>query len=198
MLTTTRTYLLLSGLVLSSLALAPSARAAQAAPVVPLLAGAWKAQELKIPATSDLDREVWGPNASKVRNIQLAIEPDGSGTLRIQSSVVDAAGRPKRYSQSVIEARLKVGEPQAGGDRVQPAVTVVSAEERYLDDPKDVRRIEGLRLKLDLMNRESKDLNIFYETAEGNGSFGETLRRQVQTRKSAALASAGPRRQTQG
>ncbi len=71
---------------------------------------------------------------------------------------------------------------------------MVSAEERYLDDPTDVRRIEGLRLKLDLMNMESKDLNIFYETAEGNGSFGETLRRQVRPRTSAA--STGQRRQT--
>ena len=198
MLTATRTSLLLSGLVLSSLALSPTALSAQPAPVVPQLAGAWKAQELKIPATSDLDREVWGPNASKVRNVQLAIEPDGSGTLRIQSSVVDASGRPKRYSQSVTEARLRVGEPQAGGDRVQPAVTVVSAEERYLDDPKDVRRIEGLRLKLDLMNMESKDLNIFYETAEGNGSFGETLRRPARSGKSASLISTGQRRQPRG
>lgn len=195
MLTTTRTYLFFSGLMLAPLALSSSALSADSARVVPLLAGSWKAQELKIPATSDLDRGVWGPNASKVRNIQLAIEPDGTGTLRIQSSVVDASGRPKRYSQSVIEARLKVGEPQPGGDRVQPAVTVVSAEERYLDDPKDVRRIEGLRLKLDLMNMESKDLNIFYETAEGNGSFGETLRRQVRSGKLAGLVSTGQRRQ---
>ncbi len=191
MLTTTRTYVLLSGLVLSSLAFSPSALSAEEAPVVPLLAGAWKAPELKVPATSDLDREVWGPNASKVRNIQLALEPDGTGTLRIHSSVVDANGRPKRYSQSVIEARVKVGEPQPGGDRVQPAVTVVSAEERYLDDPKDVRRIEGLRVRLDLMNRESKDLNLFFETAEGNGSFGETLRRQIRARSAAAQAPAG-------
>lgn len=177
-----RTYTVLPGLVLTALAAAPlSTHAAESpvqadATVIPALAGVWKAKELRVPAASDLDKQVWGAGAEKVRRVQLALEPDGGGTLRVESSVVDAKGQPKKYSQSVVEARLQVREPKAGTDRVQPEVTVVSAEERYLDDPKEVRRIEGLRLRLDLLNMESP-LNIFYETPEGNGSFGETLQR---------------------
>lgn len=190
MLTTIRTYVMLPGLALAAFTLSTPAIQAKETKVVPALAGIWKAKELKVPASSDLDRQVWGAGASKVRNVQLALEADGTGTLRIQSSVVDAKGQPKKFSQSVIEAKLQVAEPPAGGDRVQPAVTVVSAEERYLDDPNDIRRIEGLRLKLDLMNMESRDLNIFYETAEGQGSFGESLQRHRAGKPSAALAPA--------
>jgi len=177
MLTTVRTYARLSCLATTAAALL-SAAAVHAAdtPFVPTLAGTWKAQELKVPANTDLDREVWGTGASKVRNVRLLLEPNGSGTLRIESAVVDAQGRPKKFSQAVVDAKLSIAEPPPG-DRVQPPVTIVSAEERYLDDPKDVRKIEGLRLRLDLPSPESDILNIFYETPEGNGSFGETLRR---------------------
>jgi hypothetical protein len=192
MLTTARTYACLAGLFTAA-AVTLSTAAIQAAdsPVVPALAGAWKAQELKVPASTDLDRQVWGENASKVRNVQLLLEPNGSGTLRIASSVVDGKGRPKPFSQSVIEARLTLVEPAAGGDRVQPQVTVVSAEERYLDDPKDVRKLDGVRLKVDLQTLESPILNIFYETPQGNGSFGESLRRVNSPRRAAGNASTG-------
>ncbi len=176
MLTAIRAYPLIPGLLVSALALSPAFAAD--APVVPELAGLWKAKELKVPASSDLDRQVWGEDASKVRNVQLALEADGSATLRIEQSVVDSKGRPKQYSQSVVEAKLRVSEPAGDSDRVKPKVTVVSAQERYLDDPKDVRTIDGLDVSLDLMTRESPDLNIFYETPQGNGSFGETLQRQ--------------------
>ncbi len=191
MLTTARTYTCLAGL-LAAAAVSVSTAALQAAdaPVIPALAGAWKAQELKVPASTDLDRQVWGENASKVRNVQLLLEPNGSGTLRIASSVVDAKGRPKQYSQSVIEARVTLAEPAAGGSRVQPEVTVVSAEERYLDDPKDVRKLEGVKLKVDLQTLDSPSLNIFYETPQGNGSFGETLRRVNAPRRASASAGA--------
>ena len=189
MLTITRTHVVLPGLLTAALALTAPALRASDTPVVPTLAGSWKAQELKVPASSDLDREVWGAGVSKVRNVQLLLEKSGSGTLRIASSVVDAQGRPKRFSQSVIEARVLVAEPAAGSDRVQPVVTVVSAQEHYLDDPKDVRKIDGLRLKLDLATRDSRDLNLFYETADGNGSFGETLRRLTPARTSSASAA---------
>lgn len=191
--TTTRTYAILPGLLTAALTLTTPALRAADAPVVPTLAGAWKAQEMKVPASTDLDREVWGAGASKVRNVQLLLEKTGSGTLRIASSVVDRQGRPKKFSQSVIEARIQVTEPAPGNDRVQPVVTVVSAQEHFLDDPKDVRTIDGLRLKLDLASRESRDLNLFYETADGNGSFGETLRRQTPARASSASAATPSR-----
>ena len=180
MLATARTYTCFSRLAATAAAaVLLGAAGAQAAdtPLIPTLKGTWKAQELKVPANTELDQEEWGKGASKVRNVQLLLEPNGSGTLRIESSVVDAQGRPKKYSQAVVDAKLTVAEPPDTGDRVKPPVTILSAEERYLDDPKDVRKIEGLRLKLDMPSRDSGILNIFYETPEGNGSFGETLRR---------------------
>lgn len=193
MLTTARTYTCLAGLLAAaaaSVSLSASTLPGADTRVVAALAGAWKAQELKVPASTELDRQVWGEDASKVRNVQLLLEPNGSGTLRIASSVVDSKGRPKQYSQSVIEARVTLAEPPAGGDRVQPQVTVVSAEERYLDDPKDVRKLDGVKLKVDLQTLDSPILNIFYETPQGNGSFGESLQRAA---KPKATAGAQPR-----
>lgn len=199
MLTVTRPYVLFSGLLVTALAVATHSAQAAGGRVVPTLAGVWKAEELKVPATTELDTQVWGPHVSKVRNVHLALEAGGTGTLRIEQSVVDAKGRPKKYSQSVVEARLLVSEPKAGSDRVQPEVTVVSAEERYLDAPKDVRAIQGLRVKLDLMNLDSRDLNLFYETAEGNGSFGETLHRPAGARPaSTAGRTVAPASQPRG
>lgn len=193
MLTTDRLHTCFAGLfTAAAVALSTAAMQAADSPVVPALAGAWKAQALKVPASTDLDRQVWGENASKVRSVQLLLEPNGSGTLRIASSVVDSKGRPKQYSQSVIEARLTIAEPPAGGDRVQPQVTVVSAEERYLDDPKDVRKLDGVRLKVDLQTLDSPILNIFYETPQGNGSFGESLRRVNTPRRAAGNAGTRP------
>lgn len=193
MLTTDRLHTCFAGLfTAAAVALSTAAMQAADSPVVPALAGAWKAQELKVPASTDLDRQVWGENASKVRSVQLLLEPNGSGMLRIDSSVVDSKGRPKQFSQSVIEARLTIAEPPAGGDRVQPQVTVVSAEERYLDDPKDVRKLDGVRLKVDLQTLESPILNIFYETPQGNGSFGESLRRVNTPRRAARNAGTRP------
>ncbi|MGE0394288.1 MAG: hypothetical protein AB7I25_07815 [Vicinamibacterales bacterium] len=194
MLTTARTYACLAGLLAAaavSVPLSASNLPGADTRVVPALAGVWKAQELKVPAATDLDRQVWGENASKVRNVQLLLEPDGAGTLRIASSVVDSKGRPKQYSQSVIEARVTLSEPPAGGDRVQPQVTVVSAEERYLDDPKDVRKLDGVRLKVDLQTLDSPILNIFYETPQGNGSFGESLQRTTRPKTASGAQPRG-------
>jgi hypothetical protein len=194
MLTTARTYACLAGLLAAaavSVPLSASNLPGADTRVVPALAGVWKAQELKVPAATDLDRQVWGENASKVRNVQLLLEPNGSGTLRIASSVVDSKGRPKQYSESVIEARVTLAEPPAGGDRVQPQVTVVSAEERYLDDPKDVRKLDGVKLKVDLQTLDSPILNIFFETPQGNGSFGESLQRAIKPKTTAAARPRG-------
>lgn len=199
MLTVTRPYALFSGLLVAALAVSTIPTHANDARVLPTLAGVWKAQEMRVPASSELDQQVWGKHAYKVRNIQLALEAGGTGTLRVESAVVDASGKPKKFSRSVVEARLQVNEPKPGNDRVQPEVTVVSAEERFPDDPKDSHTITGLRLRLDQMTLGSPQLNIFYETPEGNGSFGETLRRQGGARPVSATSHvAAPASQPRG
>lgn len=146
------------------------------------LAGKWKAPEYKVPASTDLDVSVWGRGASKVRNVELALEPDGDGILRVHTAVVDQRGRTKRFSASVVEAHLRVQPPSDPAKLpIEPRVTVVSAEERYLDDSGDRRPIEGLTVKLHAMSPTSREMNFRFDTAEGRGSFGETLVRQSGT-----------------
>lgn len=72
------------------------------------LSGAWKAPEYKVAVSGDLDTEVWGRGASKVRNVELILEPNGEGVLRVRESVVDRKGVVRPYSATVIEARIKV------------------------------------------------------------------------------------------
>jgi hypothetical protein len=144
--------------------------------------GVWKAPEYKVAASTELDVQVWGKGASKVRNVQLAIEPDGDGLLRLHQSVVDARGRVRPYSASVIEARLQIEAPAAtDSTRIEPVVKVLSAEERYLDGTNERRTIEGLKVSVSMPSADSRILNFRYDTAEGNGSFGESLARQGRT-----------------
>jgi hypothetical protein len=175
----TRTATLLAGVLafgLSSTAsIAQDARPATP-DVVSSLAGIWKAPEYKIPVSTDLDISVWGRGAAKVRHVELAIEPSGTALLRVHNSVVDPRGRTKQYSASVVEARLEVTAPQsASGGAVEPPVRVISAEERYLDGTNERRTIDGLTVKLHTLSPGGNELNIRYDTAQGTGSFGETL-----------------------
>lgn len=164
-------------LVLGSAALHADSSATP--PDVRSFAGVWRASEYKVAANTDLDVQVWGRNASKVRNVQLAMEPDGSGTLRVQQSVVDARGRVRPYSASVIEARVQIEMPVASAEaaRVEPTVKVLQAVERYLDGTNDRRAIDGLTVSMSLPRSDSNSLNIRFDTREGTGSFGETLTR---------------------
>jgi hypothetical protein len=166
----------------------PSASAAQ----VRSFAGIWKAPEYKVAANTELDQQVWGKGASKVRNVQLAIEPSGQGVLRVNQSVVDPRGRVRPYSASVVEARIQIDSPVISADaaRVEPTVKVLSAEERYLDGTNERRTIEGLKVSLSMPAGYSNIVNVRYDTAEGTGSFGETLTLQGRAANRRASASA--------
>lgn len=154
-------------------------------------AGVWKAPEYQVAANTDLDVSVWGQGASKVRKIQLSLEPDGNGVLRVHNSVVDARGRVRPYSTSVVEARLRLEAPEKWDEtRIEPVVTVVGAEERYLDGTGEKIVIEGLKVSINSMTN-MQSLNIRYDTAQGTGSFGETLTRPT-TRNAPKSASRKP------
>jgi hypothetical protein len=147
--------------------------------VLQALAGKWTARELKVPASTELDQTVWGPGASKVRNVELALEPDGDGVLIVRKSVVDARGKTKQFSSTVVEARLHVEAPtDPKAEPVLPKVTVLSAEERYLDGSGEKVTIEGLKVSLHTLSLSSGQLNVRFDPPQGTGSFGETLQRE--------------------
>jgi hypothetical protein len=143
------------------------------------LSGAWAAPEYKVTVSSDSDFSIWGRGSSKVRNIDLSLQRNGEGILRVHKSVVDAQGKTKPYSASVVEVRLKVEMPDKppAGEALRPAVTVLGAEERYLDGGDEPRTIEGLKVSFHIPATDASRLNIRYDTAEGRGSFGESLNR---------------------
>lgn len=177
--------LVVSGVLLHALLAGPlSAGQGKSSPnVIQSLAGFWKAPEYRVPISSDLDVQVWGPGASKIRNVELALESGGDAMLRVNQSVVDRRGRTRPYSASVIEAKLKVEppDPSSTSEAIEPRVTVLQAEERYLDGTDERRAIEGLTVKLHTLSSTGGQLNVRFDTAQGYGSFGETLQRRQKT-----------------
>ncbi len=172
-----------AGLVAATTGLATVAAAGRDVPQATAgpraLTGTWKAQDYKVTVSGDLETEVWGRGASKVRRVELTLELDGDGILRVRNSVVYRKGVPRPYSSSVVEVRLKVEMPATleAGVAAMPGVRVLSAEERYLDDPNDRRTLDGLTVSLHIPAPESGLLNLRFDTAQGTGSFGETLSR---------------------
>lgn len=159
-------------------------------------AGIWKAPEYKVAANTELDQQVWGKGASKVRNMQLALEPNGQGILRVHQAVVDPRGRVRPYSASLVEARIQLEAPTTATDasRTEPTVKVLSAEERYLDRTNKRRTIEGLKVSVSMPAGYSRIINVRYDTAEGTGSFGETLTLQGRSSSKSAKVSDGTSR----
>jgi hypothetical protein len=151
--------------------------------IPPAWVGTWTAPQYKVPAATELDISVWGKNAFHTRDVDLSVEPDGVGMLKVKESVVDQRGRPRPYSTSVTEARVQI---QEGTDAAagQPVVTVTSAVTRYLGEPEDRVEIPGLVVKLSLVPGRTDAMNLRFDTPRGQGSFGETITRQA--RRSAA------------
>ena len=138
------------------------------------LAGTWKAPEDRTPRSTALDEQVFGRGAVDVRNVTLAISPAGDATLQVRKSVVAAKG--KVFAPSLVEVKMRVGEPIVSElGHLRPTVMVTSAEERYLDGDKETFPRPGLRVTLSLVNATSNELNMQFEPADGQDGFGVTL-----------------------
>ncbi len=88
------------------------------------LAGVWKAAEDRVPRATALDIQVFGPDAYEVKNVDLTIQSAGEGVLKVSKAVVGQKGR--RYSPSVIEAKLVIGSPTTSvTGRIEPAIKVI-------------------------------------------------------------------------
>lgn len=138
------------------------------------LTGTWRATEDRTPRTTPLDEQVFGRGAVDVRNITLVISASGEATLQVRKSVVGARG--KVFAPSLVEVKMKIGEPVVSElGHLRPTVTVTSAEDRYLDGDKETFPRPDLRVTLSLANAASEELNVQFEPADGRDGFGATL-----------------------
>lgn len=145
----------------------------------PQLAGTWKSAPDELKLTTDFDKSVWGPDATSVRTVDLTIEPSGEGTLTVTRKVVDAKGQTVTASTSIEEAQITIGGSQQGpAGRIEHAVKVVSAVRRYPDDPDFKWPLEGLTVQLvTFADGDGSSMEVRFDTAEGKGSFWETVTR---------------------
>jgi len=159
------------------------------ADVVKSLAGVWQAPEYRMKRTSEVGERVFGANAYDVRTVELTLQPSGEGLLKITTEVIDAKGR--KWAPTITEAKLLVGPPPTSAPgKIEPAVTVTSAEEQYLDDTKYRSPVNGVRVVL-IADPAAKEIQLRFETPSGPGSFWTTLRPAVKraTPRSAELPS---------
>src|SRR5438874_13292299 len=117
-------------------------KAACPADLTKSLAGVWKAPVYKMKRASEIGAQVFGENAFDIRNVELTLEPSGDGVLKISTSVLDQKG--KTWAPTVIESKVTLGAPQtSAAGRCEPVVTVVSTEERYLDETNYRTTLDG-------------------------------------------------------
>ncbi len=154
---------------------AASQDAVSSATLVKHLAGTWSVPEERTPRSTPLDEQVFGRGAVDVRNVSLVVLPSGDATLQVKTSVVAKA---RTFSPSLLEVKMHIGEPVTSGrDRIEPTVTVTSADERYLDTH-DRWPLEGAHVSLLLISATSREINLQFDTRNGQGAFGATLTRR--------------------
>jgi hypothetical protein len=143
------------------------------------LTGLWRSQPYELPLTSDLHREVYGPNARSVRTVEMRIRPSGEGVLTVTSLVRNAAGRVVTGTREIQEARFTAaGVEQRAGVPTRYDTRIVHAERRYPDEggapPFD---LDGAKVFVSVPERPAGSVEVRFEPPEGTGSFWETLRR---------------------
>jgi hypothetical protein len=171
----------LTGAVSTSLLHAASVPATGAS----ALSGAWQSAPDETPLSSAFDQSVWGKNAVAIRTVQMTIGPTGDATLTVRRKVIDGRRHTVHGSSSVEQIQLSLGPVQRSTDvRSDLAVSVKQAERRYPDDPRSTWPIEGLRVGVSTFPDDPARLEIRVDTAEGPGSFWETLRRATNKKPS--------------
>jgi hypothetical protein len=167
---------ILAAMLLGAFLPQPAHETAAPANLVRELAGLWRAAEDAAPRVTDLDVQVFGPGAHDVRNVTLMLHPSGEGTLTISTVVVGRTGR--RYAPAVLEATLKVGDPITKTlGKFAPTVTVITAEERYLDGAHDRFAKDGSRVSITVSGTTVTELELRFEIRDGDGSFSTTMHR---------------------
>jgi hypothetical protein len=161
---------------------------ATTADIVPSLAGRWRSTPYGIPLSSELDVSVYGANAQSIRVADLTLNETGHGTVTVTRRVVDRRGQTVKGTRSIEEVTFDVGDMEhSPGGRPHYGTRIGKAERRYPETPgADRFPIEGVELEL-IPSDQGKTLDIRFDTADGNGSFSETMRRvAAQTRRNTA------------
>jgi hypothetical protein len=144
------------------------------------LAGRWTAPPFEIELSSDLHRSVFGPNARSVRRVTLTIRPSGDGTFTVTNSVRDRSGKTVPGTLEIDEVTFTIGDlTREPGYQPRYIGHIVKAERRYPDDPKSTFPLDGAKLELFVPEGKTGTLDVRFDTPEGRGSFGETLRPAV-------------------
>jgi hypothetical protein len=158
----------------------PNDESQQATAFNPALIGTWRSAADQMKLTDDFEKSVWGADASSVRVTELVVRQSGAATLKVTKSMVDAKGRALPASVWIEEAQLQIGAPHDGvATRVEHDAKVVSAVRLFPDDKEYRWPLEGLRVKVvTFRDGDGGTIELRYDTAEGRGSFWETLRRQ--------------------
>src|SRR6185295_300004 len=143
-----------------------SGHAVSDADLVAGLAGRWTAPVERTARPGVLDAAVFGPDALDVRNVSLTIEPSGEGEQQVSTSVVDRKGRT--HVPSLVDVKLRVGGPQTSAPAgTRPTITIVSAEERFLEGAGELFPLDGVRVAMTLASPASPTLEFRFDTKEG-------------------------------
>ena len=144
------------------------------------LLGLWRSRPYELPLTSDLHRQVYGPNARSVRSVQMRIGPSGEGVLTVTSSVRNAAGRVVPGTRQIEEVRFTVGdrEQSPAGMPTRYTTRIAHAERRYPDEGgAPPFELDGAKVFVSVPDGQPGSIEVRFEPPEGTGSFWETLRR---------------------
>jgi hypothetical protein len=152
---------------------APDARAA-AMPAT--LVGLWRARPDRVPLSED---SAWGPRATALRLAEMRLRSDGTGTITITRSVVNAAGRAFPGSRIIETAAFSIGSiEQPLGLRPRHTTTITRSERHYPDPPVVRVPIADLTINIYPPAAEAPDsVEIRFETFNGEGTFSDTLQR---------------------
>jgi hypothetical protein len=144
------------------------------------LAGVWRSRPDELVLTSDLHRDVYGPNARSVRVVEMTIRPSGDGVLTGRRSVRNAAGRVVPGTRQLEEVRFAVGdrEPSSPGGPTRYATRITHADRRYPDEGGTPPfELDGVKVFVSVPDGPAGSVEVRFEPPEGTGSFWETLRR---------------------
>jgi hypothetical protein len=149
--------------------------------------GHWRSRPAEVLLSTDIDRDVYGPNAVSSRVADVVIAASGEGTLTVNRRIVNRRGQTVPGTRSIEEVQFVVGapDPNYAGLPRSPG-KIVKAERRYLDPPVTRVALEGGGVEFYRSDEGKKDeLLMHFDTPDGQGSFSETLTRQVAPRRSA-------------